>query len=267
MFKRLSVAGLFLLAILLTAAVAAAQDSPTAPTAVRVRVAHLAPFPGSDNANITVRINGTPRAANLAYGGRTDYVTLGGGAGNRVVEVVRNGTVLNTRTVMLEDGDSSIIVIGNEDEVAIGVLVVNDSQPEPGETETGLRVFHVAPIGATIDATRVDVCSQDGIIFNDLARGLRFGRNSPLAGYKPLPIGTYDLKVTRYVATTECAGTLLIDPPPLSLGAGVGTTLYLVGDGPNQPLAVFTFAAGLIGDGNPPPTGAKLFLPVAVSQN
>lgn len=37
-----------------------------APTAVRVRIAHLAPFPGSDNATITVEINGT------AVGGALD---------------------------------------------------------------------------------------------------------------------------------------------------------------------------------------------------
>ena len=78
---------LALIMLLLTAGVVAAQTMPTlpappgaspapnAPTAARVRIAHLAPFAGSDSATITVHIDGAAVGGALAYGDHTDYQT------------------------------------------------------------------------------------------------------------------------------------------------------------------------------------------------
>ena len=227
-----------------------------APTAVRIRIAHLAPFPGSDNATITVEINGTAVGGTLKYGDHTTYVALAGAAGPRTVEVLRDGVVALTDSVTLADGDSSLILTGDDDQVPLDVLVINDTLADPGEGMVGLRVTHVAAMGATIEATQVDVCSQEGQIFHSSAAGLRYNRTT---AYRLIPANTYDLKITRFIENAKCSGAVVIDPPPIPLAEGTKTTLFLVGDGNNQPLAVFTFDAGLIGDDSS--TESRLFLP------
>lgn len=61
MLKPIRLLSLFALLVLLSAAVSA----QAAPLAVRVRVAHLAPFAGSSAAKLTVTLDGAPLAANL----------------------------------------------------------------------------------------------------------------------------------------------------------------------------------------------------------
>jgi hypothetical protein len=247
---------LALVALVVGAGVAGAQDTPAAPTAVRVRIAHLAPFAGSDSATITVKVGGAAVGGTLAYGDHTSYQGLAAGPGTHTIQVMRDGAVAVTEAVTLDDGDVSIIVTGDDDNVALNVLVLDEDVANPGPGMAGLRVTHVAAIGATIEATQVDVCSQTGQLFHSSAAGLRYNRTS---AYRIIPANTYDLKVTRYNEATPCAGTLLIDPPPITLGEGTKTTFFLVGDGPNQPLAAFTFEQGLIGDGSP--TESMLYLP------
>ena len=249
-----------LLTLLLAAGVASAQDDPTAPTAVRIRIAHLAPFAGSDQATIAVQINGAAVGGALAYGDRTAYLSLSGAAGPRSIQVLRDGAVALTDSITLADGDNSLIITGDADQVPLGVLLLNDNLADPGEGMAGLRVTHVAPIGATIEATQVDVCSQDGQIFHSSAAGLRYNRTT---AYRLIPANTYDLKITRFIEDAPCSGAVVIDPPALTLAAGSEMTLLLVGDGNNQPLAVFTFEDGLIG--NDSPTDSQLNLPVVFS--
>ena len=256
MLNRSILPRLLALAILvLSVGIVSAQE---APTAVRVRIAHLAPFAGSDNATITVEIDGAAVGGTLKYGDHTAYVALAGAAGPRTVEVFRDGVVALTDSVTLADGDSSLVVTGDDDQVPLDVLVINDTLADPGEGMVGLRVTHVAAIGATIEATQVDVCSQEGQIFHGSAAGLRYNRTTT---YRLIPANTYDLKVTRFIdiENAECSGAVVIDPPPIPLAEGTKTTLFLVGDGNNQPLAVFTFDAGLIGDDSP--TESRLYLP------
>jgi hypothetical protein len=247
---------LALAALLLGVGVAAAQDAPAAPAAVRVRIAHLAPFAGSDSATIAVQVGGAAVGGMLAYGDHSAYQTLAAGPGTHTIQVLRDGAVAVSEAVTFDDGDASIIVTGDENNVALSVLVLDDDLAAPGAGQVGLRVTHVAAIGATIEATQVDVCSQDGAIFHSSAAGLRYNRTS---AYRLIPANTYDLKVTRYNEATPCAGSVLIDPPAVALAEGTKTTLFLVGDGPNQPLAVFTFDEGLIGDDSP--TESMLYLP------
>lgn len=249
---------LALVALLLGVSVAGAQDAPAAPAAVRVRIAHLAPFAGSDSATIAVQIDGVAVGGTLAYGDHTAYLTPAGAAGPRNVQVLRDGAVALTASVTLADGDNSLIVTGGASDLPLGVLALDDNLADPGVGNAGLRVTHVAPIGNTIPATQVDVCTQDGVSFHNSAVGLRYNRSS---AYRIIPANTYDLKITRFVnEDTPCVGTVVIDPPPITLNEGSKTTLFLVGDGTNQPRAVFTFEDGLIGDGSP--TESQLNLPV-----
>lgn len=250
-----------LLTLLLAAGVAGAQDAPTTPTAVRLRIAHLAPFAGSDSATIAVRIDGAADddevEVELTYGDRTAYLPLSGAAGARSVQVLRDGAVALTDSIELADGDNSLAVIGDDNNVPLDVLSIAET---PDEDETSLRVIHVAAIGATIEATQVDVCSQSGQLFHSSAAGLRYNRTTI---NKKIDPNTYDLKVTRFNEANPCSGAVVIDPPPIPLAAGTKTNLFLVGDGTNQPLAAFTFEEGLIGDDSP--TQRQLNLPVVLA--
>ncbi|HOU39994.1 MAG TPA: DUF4397 domain-containing protein [Promineifilum sp.] len=254
---------LFIVAVL-AVSVAAAQAEPNAPAAVRVRVAHLAPFDGSDAASIAVHVDGAAVGGTMAYGGHSAYITLPGAAGDHLIEVLRDGAVVLAEPHALADGDTSIVVIGDDSQVPLDLLVLDENLAEPGVGRAGLRITHVAAIGATIDDTKVDICSQTGELFNATAAGLRYTRTT---SYRLLPVGDYDLKITRLNAGGSCLGPVVIDPPVLTLAEGTKTTLFLVGDGTNQTLAVFTFADGLIGDDNPPATGGTLFLPVLAASS
>lgn len=251
-------------ALLAATAAAAAQAEPAAPAAVRVRVAHLAPFAGSDSATIAVHIDSTAVGGTMAYGGHTDYVALAGGEGDHLIEVLRDGVVVLSEPHTLADGDTSVVVVGDDNVVPLDMLVLAENTDEPGAGHAGLRITHVAVLGATINETKVDVCNETGEIFNGSAAGLRYLRTT---SNRLLPIGDYDLKVTRTNAAGDCAGPVAIDPPVLTLAEGTKTNLFLVGDGANQTLAVFTFADGLIGDDGPPPTSGKLYLPVLAASS
>jgi len=256
---------LFVVAVLLmTATAAVAQAEPAALAAVRVRVAHLAPFDGSDSATIAVRIDDAAVGGTMAYGAHTDYIALAGGEESRLIEVLRDGEVIISEGHTLADGDTSIVVIGDDDLVPLDLLVIGENVDDPGEGRAGLRVTHVAVLGATIEETKVDVCSQDGDIFNSSAAGLRYPRTT---GNRLLPADDYDLKITRTNVAGDCAGLTVINPPPLTLAEGTKTNLFLVGDGANQTLAVFTFELGLIGDDNPQPAGGTLFLPMLAASS
>lgn len=261
MLNRSSLARLIVLAaLLLVASVAAATAAPAAPTAARVRVAHLAPFPGSSNATISVQIAAAPVGGTLAYGDRTNYITIPGGAGNYNATVLHNDGVVYSEPITLTDGDASLVVIGDQTQVPLDILLLDETLPDPGPGAGGIRFVHVAAIGATIDATRVDVCFQDGDPFHNTGNAFRYLRTT---AYRVLPAGPYDFKFPRYNEANPCAGEVLIDPPPLPIATGARRTVYLVGDGNNQPLANFTFGEGIIGSeaGN-----TKLYLPSLMRQ-
>lgn len=258
MLNRSSLARLIVLAALLMVAVGAAA-AQAAPTAARVRVAHLAPFLGSNNATISVQVAAAPIGGNLAYGGRTNYVTVAGGPGDYIATVLHQGGIIYSEAITLTEGDSSIIVVGDQTQVPLDILLVNDTLADPGPGAGGLRFVHVAALGATIDATRVDVCFQDGDPFHNTSLAFRYLRTT---AYRLLPAGPYDTKIARYNETTPCSGEVLINPPPLMVGVGARRTVYLVGDGTNQDLAIFTFGEGIIASEG----DQRLFLPTLMRQ-
>jgi hypothetical protein len=173
-------------------------------TAVRVR-AHLAPSP----VPITPRL---PEINGTAVGGTKMAIIPVARRSRRAAHcrVLRDGVVALTDSVTLADGDSSLILTGDDDQVPLDVLVINDTLADPGEGMVGLRVTHVAAMGATIEATQVDVCSQEGQIFHSSAAGLRYNRTT---NYRLIPANTYDLKITRFIEDAECSGAVVIGRP------------------------------------------------------
>lgn len=91
-----------------------------------------------------------------------------------------------------------------------------------------IRVVHLAPIDGDIANTAVDICTEAGAPITGFT-GLTYLTQS---GYLTFPAQAYDWKV----ATPGCV-TTLVDIPPFMLNAGGVVTLYIVGDGANQPLA------------------------------
>jgi hypothetical protein len=96
-----------------------------------------------------------------------------------------------------------------------------------------IRAGHLAPFAAGAANTRADVRLQDGTVVID---DVEYGQ---VAGYLALPATTYDLKIT-----SPDGSTTLIDPWRFDLGDGDILSAFAVGDGTNQPLAVFVLPAG-----------------------
>jgi hypothetical protein len=251
MFKKLIDLRVFIalafLAVLVGAALAQTESpsAPQAPNAVRVRLAHLASFAGSDSDNLTVTINGVPFGGALQYGDKVDYQVMAAGPGNYSVVVLRNGNPFASKTVGLVDGDHTLVIIGNLAGTQPEVFHFSDVIDPPNIGKTKLRVAHVATIGSTLAGTSVDICSQTGAIFTPTAIDLRYHEATIFVSLNP---GTYNLKVPRWVdgALTPCTGPVVIDPIPMAFADGAITTLYLVGDGTNQEAQMFSFELGLI---------------------
>lgn len=254
-FLRLMV---FLFGLTTSGGVLAENQSPSSVDATRVRIAHLAPFvAGGENSTVTIELNNTPLSAGLGYGDREDYSSLVSGPGNYQINVSFAGGTIISKTVTLDDGDYSLAIIGDMNLVPADLLTLPDNADPPAAGRTILRVAHTAPIAATADETRVDVCTQDGIPFDNSANNLRYKQAS---SYKSIPAATYDLKITRAVEDAPCTGQIVIDPPEIALPEGAITTLYLVGDGTNRPKAVFSFEEGIIGV-DPEPHNGFIFFP------
>lgn len=249
---------LLLVGLFATGVVLAQNETPTLIDATRIRFAHLAPFALSgEDSTVSIEVNGIPIANQLSYSDREDYSSLPTGPGDYQIKVLSDGGAIISNTITLDDGDYSIAIIGDMNLVPADLLVLPENATPPTSGRTVLRVAHTAPIAATADETRVDVCTQDGISFDKSANNLRYKQAS---SFKSIPAATYDLKITRAVVDAPCTGQTIIDPPEIALPDGAITTLYLVGDGTNRPTAVFTFRDGLIGV-DPEPTKGEIFVP------
>lgn len=140
-----------------------------------------------------------------------------------------NTTPLATDTYTLTNKtDSTIAVIGGANGFPSELLKVMDDNSSPPKGMGKLRIIHVAPLLNTVTGTVLDVRTQDGSTLNSQFNNLTYKADS---GYVTLPFGYYDLK-----ATTPGGGTTVIDIPPFPLGDQTIVTLFLVGDGTNQPL-------------------------------
>jgi hypothetical protein len=99
--------------------------------------------------------------------------------------------------------------------------------PVPDPTNGQVRVVHLAPFDNVIANTAVDICREDNTPISGFT-GLLYLSET---GYLPFTFGNYNWKVM-----TPGCGALVTDIPPFTLNAGAALTLYITGDGNNQPI-------------------------------
>lgn len=229
----------------------AQSDAPQAPDAVRVRMVHLASFPGSNTAAMTVSIDGNPVPGSLTYGQSTSYITLTDTVDdNHTFIVLRDGAPFKTRVINLTDGDHTVAITGNLDELLPELVAHKDTTDPVDIGKAKLRVINVAGLGYTLADTSVDVCSQEGVSFTPTGNDLRYKEATI---FKILNAGAYNLKMTDWIegSLVFCTGPTVIDPVPLDLADRSITTLYLTGDNDNQEARAFSIELGFIENEDP----------------
>lgn len=201
---------------------------PAAPDAATLTIAHFAPFatePVSTSVSIVVSsdtLTRTTVVTDFQFGERVVGAALP--AGTYTVEVIPTGTITPaaTFTATVEEGvDYTVAAIGGANGWPVEpYLLVNDSTPF---TTTGkVRISHLAPFAASLDGTRVDICTDDGDVVPGLA-GIPYKAST---GYLSLPAGLYDLGIA--VADTDCA-TVALDIPAFALRAGQVADIFAIG--------------------------------------
>ena len=127
--------------------------------------------------------------------------------------------------------------VGGANMWPLELLLLTDDNSVPGSGNAKVRIGHLAPFAAGLGSL-VDIRFQDGTLlpgFDDVPYGA-------IVPHIPLPVGTYDLKITSANGATE-----LIDPFPFALVEGQVASLFAVGDGTNQPLGIFLLPSGAPG--------------------
>ena len=119
----------------------------------------------------------------------------------------------------LEAGvDYTLAAIGDGANQSLELLPFVDDNV-PAASGAKVRIAHLSPFAADIDATKVDLCTDDGAV---VAAGLPYkGVINPV-----LPAGDYDLKIA--VAGTDCM-TVALDLPSIRLADGDIFELYAIG--------------------------------------
>ena len=185
-----------------------------------VTVAHFAPFAGSvDGTSVSVFVNGTEVFQNFKFGDVQKNVELP--AGDYHIEIVPTGSsaVAIAGDFTLEAGvDYTLAAIGDGANQSLELLPFVDDN-EPAASGAKVRIAHLSPFAADIDATKVDLCTDDGAV---VAAGLPYkGVINPV-----LPAGDYNLKIA--VAGTDCM-TVALDLPSIRLADGDIFELYAIG--------------------------------------
>jgi hypothetical protein len=200
-----------------------------------IRLAHFAPF-AADEAATSVTITLTPQGStdvaltveNVLYEDFTAYAPVP--AGTYTVTVTPTGAsdpALSGDVVLAGRTDYTAAAIGNGSTQPFALLLLEDNNRAPEEGFIRLRAAHVAPFAADINDTAVDIRDERQVVLDDFLyeQVSDFGRTRP---------GTIDLDVTN-----PDGSSVLIDPAPFDVEAGYIATLFVIGDGENQPLRVF----------------------------
>jgi hypothetical protein len=245
MFRRWPINLVLIVTLLAIASIAFAQseDNPVANAAApRARVAHLAPFAAVvEDTAVTVTINGEELLTDFKFTDFTDYVTLDGAGSIDVAVLVGETAVIEETLVVAENTDYTLAAIGEGSNQPIGLWTLVDDNTPPAAGQAHLRIAHAAPFSSNLDDTKVDICTQDGMLVGGLA-GVPY---QVASGYLPLPAGTYDLKVTL-TDPTSCAGLPIIDPDPVTLPDGAVVTVYAYGDAANQSPGLLAVPVGVL---------------------
>jgi hypothetical protein len=172
---------------------------------------------------------------NFEFAGSTGYLPLQADV-DHLVEILPAGTstVAISATVNLSHTKGyAAIATGGANGWDLGLVLLENDTAAPAAENFKLRLGHLAPFAAAEPDTEADVRLQDG---TPVLEGVTFGQ---IADYLELAAGTYDLKVT-----TPGGATTLIDPLPVPLSDGDILSAFAIGDGTNQPTAVFALPAG-----------------------
>jgi hypothetical protein len=200
------------------------------PSTGRVWVAHLAPFTDTlQGTAVTVRVNGIVAIPGIRFGESTGgYGLLP--ATTALVEIVLPGgqVVLSDTFALAPDTDNTVTVIGDGVNQPLELFALIDDNSPPPTGQAKVRIAHLAPISDTLAGTEVDIRTDDG---TPLAVNVPYKDFTD--PYVPLPVGTYDLKLT-----SPGGGTTLLDLEPISLLDGEILGVFAIGDGTNQPLSV-----------------------------
>ncbi len=191
----------------------------------RIRVLHVAPFAGG-TAPVHVRVNTTRVLENLAYSALSEELPLEEGAYRLAID--RPGTPpaeLTGLEVELERGRGyTVAAIGAANGAPLRLVLLPD-MTEPPPFSAQLRVLHAAPLGTGVSG-QLDLRDERNFIFGGQAE-MPFGSEALLT----IDGGVYHLRFTG-----RNGGEPIISAPLLVLPAGRGTTLFVTGDGANQPL-------------------------------
>jgi hypothetical protein len=205
------------------------------PLAASLQVAHLAPFAADPGTSVTVALDGTPILSNFEFADSTGYVPVEAGI-DHLVEIIPTGsaTPAITATVNLTHAMGyAAVAIGGASGWPLELLLLEDDATPPPSGSAKVRIGHLAPFAANVADTLADVRLQDGtVILDDVPY-------EAVAGYLPLPAGTYDLKIT-----TADGSVTLIDPLPVTLNDGDNLSVFAIGDVTNQSVAAFALPLG-----------------------
>lgn len=214
--------------LLLLPQTAAANDSPAV-----VNVAHFAPFAGSvDETSVTVRVNGADALTDFKFGDIAKGVELP--AGDYLIEIVPTGTdtVAISGNVTVEGGVTyTLAAIGDGANQPLELFALVDDTVAP-DSGAKLRIAHLAPFAADLDATQVDICTDDGAV---VLAGVPYKVFTD--PYLALPAGDYDLKIT--IAGSGCEAVAL-DLPSVRLSDGDIVDVFAIGNIANLPLQIAT---------------------------
>jgi hypothetical protein len=205
-----------------------------------VNIAHLAPFaPTAAETTVTIRVNGEDALTGLAYGDPAVAAELPAGEA-LLIEVVPDitGQVALSASVTLDPaGEYTALAIGDNANQPLDILALSDATAPPADGFGKIRIGHLAPFAADLEATRVDVCQED--IFPMPVPGLTdipYGLITP--DFVEFPAGDYDLLIA--VAGSNCADVAL-DLPPVRISSGDIKDVYAIGKNTEAyPLAFYT---------------------------
>lgn len=201
-----------------SAEVTVVTPEPDAPATVTV--AHFAPFAGSvAGTSVSVLVNDQVVLENFQFGDVQKNVELP--AGTYHIAIVPTGATAAAIVgeVTVEAGkDYTLAAIGDGGNQTLELFPLVDDN-EPAASGAKVRIAHLSPFAADLEATKVDLCTDAGAV---VAGGLPYkGVINPV-----LPAGDYDLKIA--VAGTNCE-TVALDLPSIRLADGDIYELYAIG--------------------------------------
>jgi hypothetical protein len=204
--------------------------------AANLQVAHLAPFAAGAGTAVTVTVDTTPLLPDFEFGDSTGYVPLEAGVDHLIqIFPAGNATPAISATVNLTHAmDFSAIAFGGANGWDLDLLLLeNDNTPATGTPGAAkVRIGHLAPFADTITKTVADVWVNGGVFLNDVPY-------LAVTGYTELVPGKYELELTPGDGTLRVFG-----PASLMLHTDDIASVFAVGDGANQSVAIFVWPNG-----------------------